>query len=133
MSAFKIREAQGEDLPAILHLINSSSSGGKILKRTRKEVRKVLRSFAVAEVDGQVVACGSFEIYNKKLGEIRSLVVATEYRRRGIATALIKRFIDIARKKEIYEVLAITDRAKVFSPHGFSQQLQGQKALFLRP
>ena len=133
MSLFKIREAQGEDLPSILHLINSSTSGGKILKRTRKEIRKVLNSFVVAEIDGTVVGCGALEIYNKKLAEIRSLVVDPNFRRQGIASALIDRFLHIAKKKEIYEVLAITDRSKVFSPHGFSQQLQGQKALFLRP
>lgn len=103
------------------------------MKRTRKEIRKALRSFLVAELEGRVVGCGALEIYNKKLGEIRSLVVDPEFRRQGIATELIKRFLEIAKKKEIYEVLAITDRAQVFSPHGFSQQLQGQKALFLRP
>ena len=133
MSDYKIREAHGADLEAILHLINSSSNSGKILRRTRKDVRKTLRSFLVAEKDGRVVACGALEIYNKKLAEIRSLVVDPAFRREGIATALIERFIAIAKKKEIYEVLAITDRSVVFSPHGFSQQLHGQKALFLRP
>jgi amino-acid N-acetyltransferase len=130
---YKIREASGKDLLAILHLINKQSNNGKILKRTRKDVRKVLRSFCVAEDDGIVVGCGSIEIYNKKLAEIRSLVVTPAYQRQGIATALIKRLIQVANKKEIYEVLAITDRDDVFEPHGFSQQLQGQKALFLRP
>jgi amino-acid N-acetyltransferase len=128
-----IREASGKDLPAILHLINKQSNNGKILKRSRKDVRKVLRSFLVAEVDGEIVGCGALEIYNKKLAEIRSLVVAPDYQRQGVGRALIKRMIQIAKKKEIYEVLAITDRDDVFESHGFSQQLQGQKALFLRP
>ena len=132
--AYKIREATGKDLISILGLINKQSNNGKILKRTRKDVRKVLRSFHVAEdEDGVVVGCAAIEIYNKKLAEIRSLVVTPAHQRQGIATALIERLVAIAKKKEVYEVLAITDRSDVFDPHGFSQQLQGQKALFLRP
>jgi amino-acid N-acetyltransferase len=130
---YAIREASGKDLLPILRLINKQSNNGKILKRTRKDVRKVLRSFFVAEDEGEIVACGAIEIYNQKLAEIRSLVVAPAYQRQGIATALIKRMIALAKKKKIYEVLAITDRDDVFDAHGFSQQLQGQKALFLRP
>ena len=132
--AYKIREATGKDLISILGLINKQSNNGKILKRTRKDVRKVLRSFHVAEdEDGVVVGCAAIKIYNKKLAEIRSLVVTPAHQRQGIATALIERLVAIAKKKEVYEVLAITDRSDVFDPHGFSQQLQGQKALFLRP
>lgn len=132
-SNYTIREATGKDLPFILALINKQSNNGKILRRSRKDVRKVLRSFYVAEDDGEVVGCAAIEIYNKKLAEIRSLVVTPSHQRQGIATALIERLIKVAKKKEVYEVLAITDRSNVFHPHGFSQQLQGQKALFLRP
>jgi N-acetylglutamate synthase-like GNAT family acetyltransferase len=130
---YKIREANGKDLMPILALINKQANNGKILRRTRKDVRKVLRSFFVAEDDGEVVGCGAIEIYNKKLAEIRSLVVSPSHQRQGIATELIKRMLQVAKKKEIYEVLAITDRDDVFDEHGFSQQLQGQKALFFRP
>ena len=130
---YVIREANGKDLLSILHLINKQSNNGKILKRTRKDVRRVLRSFFVAEDNGGVVACGAIEIYNEKLAEIRSLVVAPTHQRKGIAKGLIKRLIQVAKKKKIYEVLAITDRDDVFESHGFCQQLQGQKALFLRP
>ena len=111
---YSIREATGKDLPAILTLINKQSNNGKILRRPRKEVRKALRSFCVAEHDGTVVGCGAIEIYSKKLAEIRSLVVAPAFQRQGIATTLIARLIQIAKKKKIYEVLAITDRDDVF-------------------
>ncbi len=42
---YKIREANGKDLDTILDLINNQSNNGKILKRTRKDVRKALRQF----------------------------------------------------------------------------------------
>ncbi len=131
--AFKIREAAGKDVDAIVSLINSPHSSGKILKRTRKEIRKALRSFSVVENDGEIIACGALEIYNKKLAEVRSLVVDPRFQKKGVASALLRRLIALAEKKEIYEVLAITDRDNVFTRLGFSQQLHGQKALFLRP
>lgn len=131
MFPLKIREADGGDLAAILALVNSQH--GKVLKRTRKEVRKALRSFYVAELEGKVVGCGALEVYSKKLAEIRSLVVEPAYRKKGIASALVKKLVALAAKKESYEVLAITDRDGIFRRFGFSQQLQGQKALFLRP
>ena len=93
---------------------------------------KFCELFFVVEEQRTIVGCGALEIYNQKLAEIRSLVVAVAHQRQGIARALIKRMIQIAKKKE-HEVLAITDRDDVFDSHGFSQQLQGQKALFLRP
>lgn len=129
----QIREARGSDLASILHLINSQASNGKILKRTRNEIRKVLRSFFVAEERGHIIGCCALEVYNKKLAEIRSLAVAPGSQKKGIASELLKKCIESARKKKIYEVLAITDRDGIFSRRGFSQQLHGQKALFLRP
>lgn len=131
--SFRIREANPEDLVAILHLINSQANTGKILRRTRKEVGKVMRSFFVAEAGKTIIGCCALEIYNQKLAEIRSLAVEPKFRRKGVATALLERCIETAKRKDVYEILAITDREAVFSPHGFSQVLHGQKALFLRP
>jgi amino-acid N-acetyltransferase len=130
---FKIREAASKDLSEIHRLINLQADNGKILKRTRKEIWKSLRSFYVAEAGGQVVGCCALEIYNRKLAEVRSLVVEAGHQGRGIASALIERCVEAARRKKVYEVLAITDRTAIFHRKGFTQQLQGQRALFLRP
>lgn len=129
----KIREAHGKDLPDLLRLINARENNGKILRRTRKDIRKSIREFFVAEVGGDVVGCCALDIYSEKLAEIRSLVVEEGNREKGIATALLKRCLAAAKKRKIYEVLAITDRDGIFRRQGFSEQLQSQKALFFRP
>jgi len=79
-----------------------------------------------------VVGCGALEVYNQKLAEVRSLAVASERQRKGVATALIAACVKEAKRRGVYEVLAITDRLNLFKRHGFSEQLHGQKALFLR-
>lgn len=128
---FSIRRATDADIERIHGLIMSSE--GRLLKRSRADIRKSIKYFFVAEIEPAVVACCALEIYNKKLAEVRSVVVAPEWQNRGIASEMIKRCVEEAKRKGIYEVLAITDSEGMFRRHGFSEQLQGQKALFLRP
>lgn len=128
-----IRQARVRDIPAIHQLVLSGTKQGKILKRSPRDLRKSVRHFWVAESDGKLIACCALEIYNKKLAEIRSLVVAPADQKKGVATRLLEHCLARARKKRIYEVLAITDRENLFRRLGFSEQLHGQKSLFLRP
>lgn len=128
-----IRDAIDADVQTIHRLIKKATKNGKILQRSTKEIRANLRAFIVAEEDGEVVGCCALEVYNQKLAEIRSLAVAVERQRKGIASALLDACMKEAAKRGIFEVLAITDRQNLFKRHGFSEQLHGQKALFTRP
>lgn len=128
-----IRKASARDLAVIYSLILDATRRGKILRRTKSELRRSLRHFWIAEKDGKVCACCSLEVYSKKLAEIRSLVVAKNQEGQGIASALLDHCLGEAKKRKIYEVLVITDRERLFKRKGFSEQLHGQKALFLRP
>lgn len=132
-SLLKIRKARRKDHLTIYLLILSATKRGKILKRTLSDIRNSIHHFWVAKENGKVIACCALEIYNKKLAEIRSLVVETDQEKKGIASQLLNQCIQEAKKKKIYEVLVITDRENIFKRFGFSEQLQGQRALFLRP
>ncbi len=128
-----IRKAKVQDIPVIHGLISSATQKGKILKRSAKDIRKSVRHFWVAEENGRVFACCAIEVYSKKLAEVRSLVVDPKRQGKGLASHLVEHCLGLARKKRIYEVLAITDRENLFKRLGFSEQLHGQKALFMRP
>ena len=128
---FTIRRATDADIERIHGLIMSAE--GRLLKRSRADIRKSIKFFFVAEMESNVVACCALEIYNKKLAEVRSVVVAPEWQNQGIASEMIKRCVEEAKRRRVYEVLAITDSEGMFRRHGFSEQLHGQKALFLRP
>lgn len=131
-SPIPIRRARLGDVETIYRLILSAMSQGKILKRSRPEIRRVIHHFWVAEKEDCVVACCALEVYNKKLAEIRSLAVDPGYQGKGIAGGLLNKCLQEAKKRRIYEVLAITDRENMFRRWGFSEQFHGQKALFLR-
>lgn len=128
-----IRKARVADIPAILELIHIGTKSGKILKRTPVDVRRNIRHFWAAEEEGRIIACCSLEVYNRKLGEVRSLSVVPEKRGKGVASLLIAHCLKEARRRRVYEVLAITDREHLFKRQGFAEQLHGQKALFSRP
>lgn len=128
-----LRKARKKDIKPIHALILCSTRRGKVLKRSIRDIEKTLKHFWVIEKEGKVVACCAVEIYNRKLAEIRSLVVDANHLKQGLGTLLINTSIAEAKKKKIYELLAITDRENLFKRQGFSEQLHGQKALFLRP
>ena len=128
-----IRSAKIKDVVSICALIGEATNRGKVLKRSAADVRKAIGCFWVIEHDGHLIACGALEIYNKKLAEVRSLSVHHGYEKKGLATQLLQQLLQEAKKKKIYEVLAITDKENLFKRQGFSEQLQGQKPLFLRP
>ena len=128
-----LRKATGKDIPQIYDLIATATRRGKILRRSRTDIRRALRHFWVAQEGEELIACCALEIYNRKLAEIRSLAVDPRSQGKGIATSLVDLCLKEARRRRVYEVLAITDRENLFKRKGFSEQLHGQKALFLRP
>lgn len=132
-----LRKANFKDVGKIEKLINFGAKKGKVLKRDREEIKKVIGSFFVWEDpssagQGEILGCISLEIYSKKLAEIRSLVVSPKYQKKGIGTALIKKCLAKAKKEGIYEVLAVTDKVDLFEQLGFSKQLSNQWPLFIR-
>lgn len=129
-----IRKARNttKEIEAIHSLIAFGAKGGKILPRSKGEIGKIIDSFYVYTDNGKIVGCCALEIYNRKLAEIRSLVVLPSHQGKGIATKFVTKCIKKAKKKNIYEVLVITDRDGFFERLGFSKFINGQWPMFLK-
>src|SRR3989344_3610204 len=119
-----IRKTKLKDLKIIYSLLQEGVNSGKVLERSSREIQKVISSFFVYEKNGKVIGCCSLEIYNQKLAEIRSLVVSSEYRNRGIGSILVKKCLDEAKSKGIYQVLSITDKSELFERFGFKTEVE---------
>ncbi len=128
-----VRKAKKEDLAQIKSLIDQGAKNSKILPRSRREIAGVLDCFYVGVVSGRVVGCCALEIYNKKMAEIRSLVVDPQFQGQGLGTKLVTACLQKAKRKKIYEVLAITDQESLFGRLGFAKQLANQWPMFIRP
>jgi len=115
----KVRPAVIADVPAIYALLDSYAQMGNLLPRSLHELYRHLRDFFVIEIDGKVVACGALEIFTEDLGEVRSLVVADEYKGKGLGHVLVERIIQEARQLGLYRLMALTYVPEFFHHLGF--------------
>lgn len=131
-----IRPVTYDDLLPIRALILPLVEQGVLLPRTEGELFELLPTSFVAEDaqrDPAIIGFCALEIYSVKLAEVRSLVVATGYRAQGVGRRLVQACIDLARRKNVLEVMAITSNERFFQGCGFDYTLPGEKkALFIQ-
>jgi N-acetylglutamate synthase-like GNAT family acetyltransferase len=70
-------------------------------------------SFLVAEVESRVVAAAGLELHGD-YGLVRSVVVASPHRRRGIAEQLVRAQIDEASKRQLRALYLLTLNAEPY-------------------
>ena len=114
-----VRPAEPNDLNAISILINFYADLGNLLPRSKKQISQNLEHFIVAEIDNNIVGCASLELFTPSLGEIRSLMVAAEHQRLGIASSLINTLTTRARALNVQRVMALTYVPELFHKHNF--------------
>lgn len=117
--ALAIRPAGARDVDAILVLLYDYARMGNLLPRSRAEVADNIEWFRVAESGGSVVGCGALEIFTAELAEIRSLVVAEEFKGTGTGRLLVERLIDDARSRGHRRLMALTYSPGFFHRLGF--------------
>lgn len=128
-----IRRATRDDRHRIIDFIRPYVESRYLLPRTLDEVEELIDTFFVAELDGVMVGCATLEIYGRKLAEIRSLAVAPEARGYGIGKRLVEACIELARERDVFEVMAISSNERFFIACGFDFTLpQERKAFFLQ-
>ena len=115
----KIRPAAIADVPYIHYLLETYASKGNLLLRSMNELYRHLRDFFVIEIDGKVAAIGALEIFTEDLGEVRSLVVAEEYERRGLGRLMVQRITAEARQIGLRRLMALTYVPTFFHKLGF--------------
>jgi N-acetylglutamate synthase-like GNAT family acetyltransferase len=133
LTNLKIRRATPEDVNAIIALITPFVEEGKLLPRTLDEFQELLPTMFIAEMNGQVVGCAALEIYSRKLAEVRSLAVSQTVQGMGVGKLLVQACVDLARERNVLEVMAITSSDAFFMACGFDYTLPGEKrALFIQ-
>lgn len=126
-----IRKARLSEAGRIIELINIGSKNGKALVRTADDIIDNIQNFFVWDDKRKIVGCCSLEVYSQKLAEIRSLVVLTQFQNQGIGDTLIRRCLEEAKKRGIYQVLAVTDRFKLFAMAGFKEKVNKKTPMFM--
>ncbi len=109
------------DISSMRNLVLPEVKKGIILDRSEDEMANAIRSYSIIRIDGNIIAFSALHIHSMQLGEIRSLVVKDEYRRKGLALALIKYLLDEAMAIQLREVLTLTYKREVFEKIGFKE------------
>ncbi len=126
-----IRKANLSEVGIIFGLVKIGSEKGKVLIRTTEDISHNIKSFFVWQEKGNIAGCCSLEVYSQKLAEIRSLVVLPQYQNQGIGGKLIGRCLNEAKKLGIYQILAVTDRYKLFKMAGFKAKFEKKTPMFI--
>lgn len=121
-----------KELHQIIRLINKEVKCSKLLPRPKHELWRDKENVFVYEYDGYIVGCCHLVVYGDRIAELRSLVVKESFRGNSIANDLIEYCKKSANKKGIIELFSITCVPDVFEKLGFNQELNGQKAVFLK-
>ena len=115
----RVRKARAADVPAIQALIAHYAGEGILLPRDEHDILRDLDGFLVLADRGVLAACVSLEIYHPALAEIRSLAVAPAKVGRGLGARLLKAALDLADRRRISRVFALTSSPEFFVRQGF--------------
>jgi amino-acid N-acetyltransferase len=116
---FQIRPAVPQDIPGINALVGRFANRGLILPRSSDEIEASIGDWFVGVSDELVIACGSLLAYSETLSEVRSLVVDERHQRLGLGKAILNCLIDMAHKRKIANLFALTRVKPIFEDAGF--------------
>ncbi len=114
-----IRSAVTQDIDGIYALMQDYVRRSILLPRSKSDICDNLMKFIVIEQEDRIVACGSLEIFNENLCEIRSLVVAEDQKRSGFGRILVDVLINRATSLGLKRVMALTYVPQFFHKAGF--------------
>lgn len=128
-----VRPATRGDIPELKELITGFVQANRLLPRTQDELDELIPVGFVACVENRLVGFAALEIYSPKLAEIRSLAVVPEMQSRGLGRQLVQKCIELAKSRDVLEVMAVTSAEGFFQSCGFDFTLPGEKkALFIQ-
>lgn len=117
----KVRDAKISDVKAIHALVASYAELDRMLFRSPADIYENLQTFKVAEVDSSVAGCSALQVIWTDLAEVKSLAVAEDCHRQGIATALVEAAQQDAHRLGISRLFAFTLEPEFFVKLGFSR------------
>ena len=120
MTDLVIRTGTEQDADALSALIAEHQAEGHLLPRDIGELRRNASRFVVCESGGAIRACAELAPLSASLAEVRSLVVARDFRRVGLAARLVEDVRRRARAGGFDQLCAFTHDARFFVRQNFS-------------
>jgi len=118
----RLSKANLSDIPQMQKLVTKEVKDGVILNRSEDEVATNIRSYVLAKDGDDIVGYGALHIHSVRLAEIRSLIVDSSYRGKGIGKDIVEYALKEAKELQIKEdVLVLTYLPEFFKKLGFRE------------
>jgi amino-acid N-acetyltransferase len=118
-----LREANGDDVAALLTLIEPFERDGTLVKRDRTEIERDIANYTVIQHDGVIFGCAALYPYpERNTGEMAALTVSPNVQGQGDGERLLKRVEQRARAMGLDSIFVLTTRTMHwFIKRGFGQ------------
>jgi amino-acid N-acetyltransferase len=116
-----IRRARTGDVRGIRRLIDTYSSGGRLLSKATVTLYEDVQEFwvAVRPDTEEIVGCGALHVMWEDLAEIRTVAVDPAARGEKIGFRLVSALLEVAREVGVARVFVLTFETAFFGAFGF--------------
>jgi amino-acid N-acetyltransferase len=120
-NGISIRAARATDVRAI-QALREPSEGKVLLHHDLVALFEKVQEFLVAtDASGVVVGAGALHVMWEDLAEVRSIVVASDQRGKGVGHAIVEALLAKAEASGIKRVFCLTFEVDFFAKHGFDE------------
>lgn len=120
--AFTIRRARTADAEAISRLISIFAAEALMLRRTPAMVELAIDDYVVATTArGEIVGCGALKEYSPSVAEVAAIAVSRDVHGCGVGRSIVNAVEQLANKRGIYDVFALTLQPEFFSAIGYQR------------
>ena len=117
-----VRRARPGDAVAISRLNNTFANEGQMLKRSPETIALAIDDYLVVQNSvGELLACGALKEYSPSVAEVAAIAVSREAHGKGLGKAIVRAVEDLARKRGIYDVFALTLQPEFFAAIGYQR------------
>ncbi len=115
----KFLKAKLSDIPFMQIIVKDEVENGVILYRSDDEIATNIRSYIVAKENDKLLGYGALHIHTSELAEVRSLVIDSNSRGKGIGGDLVKKLLEEGKELGIKRVFTLTYQKEFFEKLGF--------------
>ena len=117
-----VRRARPQAAAAISHLNNTFANEGRMLKRTPEMISLAIDDYLVVQNSaGELLACGALKEYSPSVAEVAAIAVSREAHGKGLGKAIVRAVEELARKRGIHDVFALTLQPDFFAAIGYER------------
>ena len=114
-----IRPARTSDIKAIRKIIDTYSLQRRLLSKETGMLYESVQEFFVAEKDNEIIGCGALHVLWEDLGEVRTVAVNQEYRRKRVGNQILEAIANRAISLGLKRLFCLTFETEFFAQHGF--------------